>query len=422
MKAIIRNSILFNILVLLCLTIVSMSANAQMQFDLNLRQLLNGDSVDIQIRVRNTGDALAFGTSNFVFNVDTNLLDITKVRLKTRGPWSNKYNPEKYNPSLLGYNENYVNLTIDEVTNPTGGAGPYFLPKNKDTIIAVLSIPIKSCVSQNAISWRMTAPFGDIRKWNSNGSIRDRASFFNASSIALCAPPTAILQVSPGVTVPPGTSATFKVNITSPGTIDSIYFYLNNVLVQRGKSSSYTLPVVAAGDSVSAKVFDCSCVTNTNVIKMKIGCDASFTGLQGTYCTSSFSSKLVPATSGGIFQGPGVNFGAGIWYFKPFDAGPGAHTIKYILPCKDTVTKIVVVDAAPCNTQNMDSLAKGIIYVATPRGIFTTCEGEIYTTTDNDQIIKIDSFGVRTVVAGVFGSKNFQNGPALTAKFNFPTG
>ncbi|TAH26707.1 MAG: PKD domain-containing protein [Cytophagales bacterium] len=152
-------------------------------------------------------------------------------------------------------------------------------------------------------------------------------------------------------------------------------------------------------------------------------CDASFTGLGNSYCTSSFLSKLTPKINGGVFSGAGVNFSNGIWYFKAFDAGPGTHTIKYILPCGDTASKTISVEAAPCQSLGGQDITGGFAFVTQPRGLFTDCNGEIYATSQLDQTVyKIDSFGVKEVIAGVNGIAGYIDGPSNTALFNFPTG
>lgn len=154
-------------------------------------------------------------------------------------------------------------------------------------------------------------------------------------------------------------------------------------------------------------------------------CDAAWSGLDTVYCTSSYLSKLKPKVSGGRFVGKGVNFAAGIWYFKAFDAGPGKHTIQYILPapCNDTVSQSTIVNAAPCiSTSNQDS-TNGFTYLPNPQGIATDCNGEIYTTSGASfTIIKIDTFGIKQTIAGRVNTRGYVDGDTSIAKFQGPVG
>lgn len=60
-------------------------------------------------------------------------------------------------------------------------------------------------------------------------------------------------------------------------------------------------------------------------LQLEVKPDASFTGLNSTYCPSDPSSVLVPGTPGGTFSGPGILGNT----FDPSSAGTGTHTIIY---------------------------------------------------------------------------------------------
>lgn len=84
------------------------------------------------------------------------------------------------------------------------------------------------------------------------------------------------------------------------------------------------------------------------ILELVIRPDASFTGLNSTYCISDPSTILTPTTAGGSFSGPGM-FGSS---FNPAVAGIGTHTIMHIVslqqgaavgPATDTVMQTVVV-------------------------------------------------------------------------------
>ncbi len=84
------------------------------------------------------------------------------------------------------------------------------------------------------------------------------------------------------------------------------------------------------------------------VLELIIKPDATFTGLNSSYCITDQSTFLMPATTGGSFSGPGM-FGSS---FNPSNAGVGTHTISYVVsaqqgaaigPATDTFSQTVVV-------------------------------------------------------------------------------
>jgi hypothetical protein len=151
-------------------------------------------------------------------------------------------------------------------------------------------------------------------------------------------------------------------------------------------------------------------------------CNAAWTGLDSAYCTASLLSRLTPSVAGGKFVGPGVNYAAGVWYFKAFDAGPGMHSISYILPCGDTLTKVAVVNAAPCITTSGKDSSSGFTYLPVPQGIYTDCSGEVFATSALDQkVYELDTFGTKHTIGGT-GVAGYLDGPISTSQFNTPSG
>ncbi|HEX8515270.1 MAG TPA: T9SS type A sorting domain-containing protein [Bacteroidia bacterium] len=71
--------------------------------------------------------------------------------------------------------------------------------------------------------------------------------------------------------------------------------------------------------------------------------NASFTGLNTSYCAGSAAVTLTPATAGGTFSGTGVTGSS----FNPATAGVGTHTIKYKLTACDSTMQTVTVNALP---------------------------------------------------------------------------
>jgi hypothetical protein len=154
-------------------------------------------------------------------------------------------------------------------------------------------------------------------------------------------------------------------------------------------------------------------------------CNAFFSGLDTSYCTASLYSRLIPRIPGGTFSGPGVNHAAGIWYFKPFDAGPGIHTIKYVVNntnCKDTMTMTTMVKSAPCITTASKDSSSGFTYLPTPQGIYTDCNGQVYTTSAVEhKVFQLDTFGIKHTIGGT-GIAGYLDGPMATSLFDTPTG
>ena len=89
--------------------------------------------------------------------------------------------------------------------------------------------------------------------------------------------------------------------------------------------------------------------------------DPTFTGLGSTYCESDAAVTLtVTGTTGGTFSGPGVTGNT----FDPAAAGPGTHTIQYLVsaqegaaiaPATDSMEVIVTVNANATWYEDLDN-------------------------------------------------------------------
>ena len=179
-----------------------------------------------------------------------------------------------------------------------------------------------------------------------------------------------------------------------------------------------------------ARIPVCKIVQSKPRCVIAFKCDADFDGLRDvtqTYCTSSFKDIIEPEASslpGSFhFEGAGVNFGAGVWYFDPQQAGAGTHNVTMI-GCygADTVSKPTTVLPAPCSEVLSSSTIN--LPFTRPQGIFTSCNGDIYfSESDENTIIKIDTFGIGHVIAGVgSGTFGFRDGHIDSALIAFPIG
>jgi hypothetical protein len=130
----------------------------------------------------------------------------------------------------------------------------------------------------------------------------------------------------------------------------------------------------------------------------------SVAGGKDTLCIGDPSKRLIPESGGGVFSGPGVYLDpvTSRYYFKPQDAGTGAHNVAYTV-CGITQTKTIYVSNAPCVSTIISpgSGPYGSDYVRQPQGIFTDCDGNIYVSDSRNHVIrKIDTLGVAVTIAG----------------------
>ncbi len=137
---------------------------------------------------------------------------------------------------------------------------------------------------------------------------------------------------------------------------------------------------------------------------------SAFTGLDSTYCTSSFLQILNPVNPGGTFFGVGIKFSVGLnkWYFDPEEAGIGTHIIGHVI-C-DTTFDTTTILPAPCVDDVVnDSTEKAI---KDPQGLFTDCDGQIYTTQPT-WLVEVDTFGNASLIAGDSSTSGYRDGYAF---------
>src|SRR5690554_2304309 len=104
-------------------------------------------------------------------------------------------------------------------------------------------------------------------------------------------------------------------------------------------------PSVTTTYTVTGTVTTSGCTDELEItVTVNYAPDASFTGLNATYCENGLSTTLTPAVPGGLFSGPGISGNT----FDPSVAGNGSHTITYQLTvggCTSTSTQNV--DVSP---------------------------------------------------------------------------
>lgn len=176
-------------------------------------------------------------------------------------------------------------------------------------------------------------------------------------------------------------------------------------------------------------VGNCDTTYSDTACYVSYDCSTDWSGVDTTklYCSSSFKEVLEPADTAapdpGFFEGPGVNFASDIWFFDPQEAGAGIHTISYIgcYGLDTTSFDSVLVQAAPCIeiVDNTDL----IVAFTNPRGIYTSCVGEIFfTDADKHIVVKIDTFGIAEAIVGISGTSGFKDGHSDTALVFQPAG
>lgn len=191
----------------------------------------------------------------------------------------------------------------------------------------------------------------------------------------------------------------------------------------------YTQTGLSVGDSVIFSVQAngiCGGVVNGGpATGVADSCNANFSGLDSDYCTASFLSRLYPAYSGGTFTASpvlnAVKYSGSFYYFDPAEAGPGDHWVYYE-NCNGVIDSMMTtVLPAPCVTEVVnDSTASAI---QKPQGIYTDCDGQIYASSaDKNVIVKIDTFGVASVIAGDSTMPGNLDGPVGIATLEDPIG
>lgn len=175
---------------------IAISSNAQISYRLSLstRVSSGADSLYVSLFAFRTtsSTSFAFGSSNLLFDFDTNSLNINRFGILNQGAWSNDIssggNPLFYLNMLLGRGaqSNFLNLQIRQAGNTT--LAGTVLPDNQQTLIARFWVGIKNCRATNTFRWKTLAPpTGAITNYQ-NLDIRSFATFQNPTAGPLHVP------------------------------------------------------------------------------------------------------------------------------------------------------------------------------------------------------------------------------------------
>lgn len=395
-----------------------------------------GAEVRIAIIIENTsGGDLAPAESDFQARFDELIVDFSTLSFLYENPrWS----------SLPGYRDMELNLVNSDVfqvlIRPTASglsvdpsASSVLKAGQRDTVAVVSMRLINPCVlAQLKYEWQSVDVFG----WDKNNPDPLESS----RQLVVESSPLTSQEISTG-SVPvlqniPDSAYVLSVTSTSvefgwEPFVGASYYQVQTAINGNAPSAWVNVPLgnttyevngLTNGDKVSLKfrtlVPDCKVLESAPTTVIAFDCSAGFSGLRPTsetYCTSSFKD-IIEANADNLsgsytFEGAGVNFGGGVWYFDPQQAGAGTHTVSMI-GCygSDTVTMPTTVLPAPCSeTINETTLS---VPFGQPQGIYTDCLGQVYFSEFRDKtIIKIDTFGVGLAIVGVNGDQGFLDGP-----------
>lgn len=381
------------------------------------------------------------GTIKIVVQLDEKLVDMAggKVRRVSRYDRTNPQSGNYFRDNTVSYSNDRSIYTI--MRNTTTSLSPYPLQNVNFDTLGVISYPLLTCERNMSITFDETGGTQTVIKtWTLGDDISKTLNLvpFNGTVPKERAPLTiSDTKVCSGATVSLATSAKGKDYL--------LHTIRNGAVVGRSRISQTPRfdNLVADKDFASKDVFMMTftnpygCI-DTTILKSTLVancCDSSFNRMAPSYCISSFKVKLIPATPGGVFRGPGVYFNSALntWIFSPSEAGPGTHKITYTLGANSlscvgkSDNQVVVVNPAPCVAKITHDTT--VVKLPKPAGIFTNCDGEIFASSgDNHSIYKIDTFGVRILYAGDSSVNLPKDGdinslsPASRAYFCEPTG
>lgn len=178
---------------------------------------------------------------------------------------------------------------------------------------------------------------------------------------------------------------TWSANYTGPSDSINWTFTGANITTAQGTGPIVATYAIAGVYSTTVQVYYEDSLYASTVVGVRVSQIApiSIVTASDTLCESDSAMALVGIPAGGVFSGTGVNGD----FFDPDAAGPGDHTITYILTqgaCSDTTTTTINVKVAP----NTVLLAKGFPDVFAGIPTYTTCDStgslffEFHTITD----------------------------------------
>ena len=135
------------------ISFLSLSCYAQVAYECNIEQKINGSLLEVSVFIKNTGiSSFTIGGANFRMNVDTSSLDISVAPIElSEGLWDNDFDPTNYGDQDVGFNlsQGWVSIDIYGEATGSGVDVPYF-----ETLIGTLGIPIKKFNTSSGIIYR----------------------------------------------------------------------------------------------------------------------------------------------------------------------------------------------------------------------------------------------------------------------------
>jgi uncharacterized delta-60 repeat protein len=278
-------------------------------YDLTVVPVVQADSLYLSLfATRRNATLFDFGTSNFVLNLDTNI--VAPVKSPTSafrfqdGVWDNGNLPASYQDMQLGPTvantfANYSVVQLSGGTNPNGTTLPNL---NDPVLIGTIRLKIKDCNATYAPTWRTGTGSGQIQDYNGN-IIKSFANFINPTPIALKQVLNVNLTAS-DTTICAGETVTFTVPNTAG--IVNYNFLRNGTSVQSGAGLTYATNVITNGDVFRVVLTNSQgCTDTTTAVTMVVNPqdDATFSYPNNSVCAESANiTPTITGTSGGTFS------------------------------------------------------------------------------------------------------------------------
>lgn len=408
------NSLLNKILPLILLFfIVCADLFAQVKMTLQLEQNLNStsDSVYFDVYIKRVSATFfRLGTSDFVIEIDTTILDINAKTIVTRGIWdkSNTGDTCSYLYMDLGpstpSNTTYINLTVRANTSctpvcvPSGSCG-IGVPFNNRALVGRIAIKVKQCGKPITSEWRFlatndTPPRGDITDYVTGASIR-RFVFFQPTKMVESCPAIVDSFKASKDTICRTDPITYTVSSYSS---DSVFFYRGTTLLQADTAKNYTTNINQDSIYAITKNISCNCLDTTDIIPVRI--------YDFPVIASQLSDSIICENSSAVLFVEGATSQQFQWQistdniFFSNTSGLGANgPIFWTSPLNDTsYFRCILSNASRCTT------------ITNPITIFTVPRPRVRTFDKPDTAVCVGGT-VNLVAHNVVGTTQWQTSP-----------